>query len=451
MKAFLIAFILFTHTVISREPAQSETSPVVPDTPLDSEPKVCVQDGTDGQEACLVNEPHDDEPLDLQGDPETIRSHVRSKSARGIQIKSSRPYRVYYYWVNTRTHKGQYNGDIKPFGVTATVSYIGHEFYVVREKDDPQSKSLLNITVDGTVGSTLFIVPIDESEATESDRAYYDNLLNEEEWTLAYERRTGYPYLSYYDATVGGSGPRQRPILPFWPADFIGQKHRVVSNETYWHCVPDTDWTQEEIDGCRGTGTIEIDVEVIGLYPKMFKIMGSISDTEGDFVMNYARPALARSRAGQNGGMVTNTRTSFNTWIGRHVHPIIGTLYNRAADMLGIRRDQMRTNSEQLQVLHYDVGQEYSSHHDFGSAGSDKQRVMTLLFYLNDVPKGGETFFPKAMGEGIKVHPGKGNSALFYSILPDGNADDLSLHWALPVGEGEKWACNFWIWDPYRR
>jgi prolyl 4-hydroxylase len=46
------------------------------------------------------------------------------------------------------------------------------------------------------------------------------------------------------------------------------------------------------------------------------------------------------------------------------------------------------------------------------------------------------------------VHPGKGNAILFYNILEDGNVDDLALHAALPVGQGEKWLANVWIWDP---
>jgi len=37
---------------------------------------------------------------------------------------------------------------------------------------------------------------------------------------------------------------------------------------------------------------------------------------------------------------------------------------------------------------------------------------------------------------------------LFYSVLPDGNMDDLSQHAALPVKKGEKWLMNFWVWDP---
>jgi len=37
---------------------------------------------------------------------------------------------------------------------------------------------------------------------------------------------------------------------------------------------------------------------------------------------------------------------------------------------------------------------------------------------------------------------------LFYNLLEDGNSDIHTLHAALPVVEGEKWLCNFWIWDP---
>ena len=117
-----------------------------------------------------------------------------------------------------------------------------------------------------------------------------------------------------------------------------------------------------------------------------------------------------------------------------------------------------KKNVEELQVLNYKVGQEYTSHHDFGASGRPEQRFITLLFYLNNQLSpnaGGETSFPKAVRNDteykqFKIHPGKGNSVMFYSMLEDGNADDLSLHAALPVKEGEKWLCNFWVWDPHR-
>ena len=75
--------------------------------------------------------------------------------------------------------------------------------------------------------------------------------------------------------------------------------------------------------------------------------------------------------------------------------------------------------------------------------GYPESRYITLLFYLNDQASpnaGGETSFPKAAnGRGIKVHPGKGSAVMFYNLLEDGNADELTLHSATPVVEGEKW------------
>ncbi|RYH31592.1 hypothetical protein EON65_02325 [archaeon] len=62
------------------------------------------------------------------------------------------------------------------------------------------------------------------------------------------------------------------------------------------------------------------------------------------------------------------------------------------------------------QVVHYEIGQRYDSHHDWGVSGYPESRYITLLLYLNDRPSeqaGGETSFPKAAGgKGIKVHPG---------------------------------------------
>eukprot|EP01084_Bolivina_argentea_P026279 48846_1 len=457
MKLYILLLIISITTITNAvgRPAQSEVPGL--DVPLSEdeqastkETNICMSDGQSDTASCDQTIHRD---IEFTHDPNIIRSYITSTSARGIQIKNSRSYPVHYFWVNTHYSppQGQYNGIIPPHSVTATVSYIGHKFYICKHRNSPQNESIFDIEVKGT--QALYVVPPDENE--EYDKTYWQNLQQEMAWSEQYEQKTGYPYHSYYDSLPGGKGPRPLPTLKFWPAEFIGQKHHVISNETYWHCLPDPGWSIEEAsEKCRdkdGKGYIELDIEVLSLYPPIFKIMGTISSIESQYIIDYATPKVLRSRAGQHGGMVTDTRTSFNTWIGRSSHPIITTIYNRAADILGLERDDMKINSEQLQVLHYDVGQEYSPHHDYGSSGSFKQRVMTILFYLNnqvDQYAGGETFFPKAMGKGIKVHPGRGNSGLFYSILPDGNADDLSLHAALPVQKGEKWACNFWIWDP---
>jgi prolyl 4-hydroxylase len=77
-------------------------------------------------------------------------------------------------------------------------------------------------------------------------------------------------------------------------------------------------------------------------------------------------------------------------------------------------------------------------------------RFATVLFYLNEGMKGGETSFPRwknaETDEVLKVVPEVGKAILFYNQLPDGNYDDLSQHAAMPVLAGEKWLTNLWVW-----
>ena len=68
-----------------------------------------------------------------------IRSFVHSTSAVGIIIKNSRSYSVYYFWLDNNG-KGSFQGMIKPRGVTATLSYITHKFYIVKDQSDEYSK-----------------------------------------------------------------------------------------------------------------------------------------------------------------------------------------------------------------------------------------------------------------------------------------------------------------------
>jgi prolyl 4-hydroxylase len=48
---------------------------------------------------------------------------------------------------------------------------------------------------------------------------------------------------------------------------------------------------------------------------------------------------------------------------------------------------------------------------------------------------------------GLLVRPEKGKVIIFYSLLPSGEADPLSLHGACPVKEGTKSAANKWVWN----
>lgn len=357
----------------------------------------------------------------------------------GIKIRNTRNEMLDYYWLDPTTNKGQYQGRIHPYGITATNSYIGHIFYVTPFKEE--HNRIYQFEVNNKENLYL-VTPIDSNDEQ------YKKFLIEKKFMTDYRRIYGRPWLAHY--------PRGPPILPMWKAEYIGQIHTIESNESYWNCLPESlEPTPNEILKCRNNQPIYINLEVISMEPKVFKIMNTLSDFESDFIKNISLARLKRSRAGQDGGLVSKTRTSWNTWIGRNDHYFLDTMYRRAADILQLNENILwpHKNVEELQVLNYQIGQEYTPHHDFGAEGRPNQRMITLLYYLNNQKNklaGGETGFPKAKNGYLKIHPGKGNSVMFYSILEDGNADDLSLHTGLPVLQGEKWLCNFWVWDPKR-
>jgi prolyl 4-hydroxylase len=216
-------------------------------------------------------------------------------------------------------------------------------------------------------------------------------------------------------------------------------------------------------------------VTVLSCAPRVYEVTNFLSDAEVDHIISLAKAIeLKPSSTGQGtdhgSEKKTKTRTSLNTWVGRETDQVIDAIYRRSADFLRIDEALFRDRdadefpdlrpkgpiSEQLQLVHYNVGQEYTAHHDFGyAAAGDKvqgARYATLLFYLNEPEQGGETEFPRwfngETARGLTTSPKKGKAVLFYSQLPDGNMDDLSHHAALPVREGEKFLMNLWVRDP---
>uniref|UniRef100_A0A7S1YKR8 Fe2OG dioxygenase domain-containing protein n=1 Tax=Grammatophora oceanica TaxID=210454 RepID=A0A7S1YKR8_9STRA len=171
---------------------------------------------------------------------------------------------------------------------------------------------------------------------------------------------------------------------------------------------------------------------------------------------------------------VSETRTSSNTWVDREYSPIIDSIYRRAADLMRIDEalfrkrneydehidgvDDRRECAESLQLVHYNVSQEYLPHHDFGYPSHwdelkhQEQRFATLLLYLSEDMIGGQTSFPRWHNaetfEALRCEPELGKAVLFYSQLPDGNMDEYSQHAARPVFDGEKYLINLWVKDP---
>lgn len=200
--------------------------------------------------------------------------------------------------------------------------------------------------------------------------------------------------------------------------------------------------------------------EALSLQPKIFLIQHFLSPFECEHLRNLAEPLLTESLIATTKTIQLvdhNGRSSRTAWLNRKASPILDSIYRRAADVLQIDDSEMHpfVSAEDLQVVKYDSGGYYRNHLDWGEHGQVASRYVSFLIYLNNQSHpnaGGETAFPLAdEKKGFKIHPGEGSVVFFYNLLEDGNGDELTVHTALPVLEGEKWVANLWIWDPIRQ
>jgi prolyl 4-hydroxylase len=142
---------------------------------------------------------------------------------------------------------------------------------------------------------------------------------------------------------------------------------------------------------------------------------------------------------------VNSGRTSTNAWCNSvcHEDEVARRVNDKISNLTGIPE----ANAEHLQLLRYEPGQFYNTHHDYIPHHLSRQmgvRTLTVFLYLNDVEAGGGTEFPNI---GLTVQPRKGRAVIWPSVLNENpNAKDLRTnHGALPVQSGIKYGANAWI------
>ena len=137
-------------------------------------------------------------------------------------------------------------------------------------------------------------------------------------------------------------------------------------------------------------------------------------------------------------------RTSYHAWCYEcGDDPLAQGVLDRIAGITGIADDHY----EYLQLLRYEEGQFYETHHDFDDVDLSRQqgvRIMTVFIYLNDVEEGGGTHFPAL---DITFTPKRGSVVIWPNVLDENphEWDERTEHQALPVIKGTKYAANAWI------
>jgi prolyl 4-hydroxylase len=197
--------------------------------------------------------------------------------------------------------------------------------------------------------------------------------------------------------------------------------------------------------------TSDREITIVERYhsPEIALLANVLSEEECDYLVAQSKDKIERSTvvdSDSGKSTVSNYRTSSGTFFKRGETEIIERIEKRLAEIMKWEVEK----SEGLQILNYQVGQEYKPHYDFfdpNFEGSKPylinggQRVGTMVLYLNDVEEGGGTGFPDL---DIVCQPKKGYAVYFEYITEDGGVNFKTLHSGMPVIKGEKWIATKW-------
>jgi prolyl 4-hydroxylase len=177
------------------------------------------------------------------------------------------------------------------------------------------------------------------------------------------------------------------------------------------------------------------------LEEPLIVILGNVlSDEECDGLIQVSKDKMRRSKIA-NSLEVDELRTSSSTFFQEGENDLVTRIEKRVSQIMNIPFE----HGEGLQILNYQIGQEYKAHFDFFSPTSkaaSNPRISTLVMYLNDVEEGGETYFPKL---NFSVSPKKGMAVYFEYFYDNQALNELTLHGGAPVIIGDKWAATQWM------
>jgi prolyl 4-hydroxylase len=188
--------------------------------------------------------------------------------------------------------------------------------------------------------------------------------------------------------------------------------------------------------------TDDREITIIAKYEEpLIVILGNVlSDEECDQMIQLSKDRLKRSKIGDS-REVDELRTSSSMFFEEGENAFIAKIEKRISQIMNIPVE----HGEGLQILNYEIGQEYKAHFDFfksASKAASNPRISTMVMYLNDVEQGGETYFPKL---GLSVSPQKGMAVYFEYFYDNQELNDLTLHGGAPVIIGDKWAATQWM------
>ena len=187
--------------------------------------------------------------------------------------------------------------------------------------------------------------------------------------------------------------------------------------------------------------TEDRDIHIIAkMEEPLIVVLGNVlSEKECDELISLSKDRMQRSKLRDS--LETELRTSSSMFFQEGENELITRVEKRVSQIMNVPYE----HGEGLQILNYQIGQEYKAHFDFFSSSSKpikNPRISTLVMYLNDVEEGGETYFPKL---NFSVSPQKGMAVYFEYFYDVQTLNELTLHGGAPIIKGDKWAATQWM------
>ncbi|KAD3641035.1 hypothetical protein E3N88_30258 [Mikania micrantha] len=140
-------------------------------------------------------------------------------------------------------------------------------------------------------------------------------------------------------------------------------------------------------------------VTQISWHPRAFLYRNFLTDAECDHLIQLAKDKLEKSMVADNESgksIESEVRTSSGMFLNKAQDEVVAGVESRISAWTFLPVE----NGESMQILHYENGQKYEPHwdyfHDKANQALGGHRIATVLMYLSNVRKGGETVFPES-------------------------------------------------------
>uniref|UniRef100_A0A182NS28 Prolyl 4-hydroxylase alpha subunit domain-containing protein n=1 Tax=Anopheles dirus TaxID=7168 RepID=A0A182NS28_9DIPT len=183
-------------------------------------------------------------------------------------------------------------------------------------------------------------------------------------------------------------------------------------------------------------------VEVVSNDPFVALFHGAVHDGEIAQLQALGDSHIKRSGPTNDSWLPVFYDNHQTYTVHEHDHPVVERLTRRIERMTGLSCD----TAEDLKVIYNEVGafktseldaiQTKEEYHRFAYAGN---RMATVLFFFNDIAKGGYTIFPKLR---ISIRPQKGAAAFWYNLLDTGEANMNMKYSICPLQGDAKWTAK---------